>query len=85
MLNFKKLPAMKKEIARAEDKIKSYEKQVEKIKNDNEIEEKIKELMIENLKYYMNKELKIETEEIKFKNNWCFIKLITSLWAWVKY
>ena len=71
MLNFKKLPAMKKEIARAraEDKIKSYEKQVEKIKNDNEIEEKIKELMIENLKYYMNKELKIETEEIKFKNN----------------
>ena len=69
MINFKKLPAMKKEIKNSIDKIKSYEKQVEKIKNDNEIEEKIKELMIENLKYYMNKELKIETEEIKFKNN----------------
>lgn len=67
MQNFRKLPALKKEIARASNKIKSYEKQVNKIENDDEISDEIKKLMIENLKYFMNKEMKIVTEEIKFK------------------
>ena len=65
MLNFKKLPAMKKEIARSVDKIKKYEKQVEKINKDKEISEEIRGLMLENLKYYMRKNFGIETEEIK--------------------
>ena len=60
MENFRKLPGMKKEISRANDPVKKFNEKVEKIKNDFEIDEKIKDLMIENLKYYMGKELGID-------------------------
>ena len=59
MENFRKLPGMKKEIARSSDPVKKFNEKVEKIKKDTSIEENIKNLMIENLKYYMGKELGI--------------------------
>jgi len=61
MENFRKLPGMKKEIARAKDKLEKMNKMIEKIEKDNEIDENIKQLMIQNLKYYVQKEYGIET------------------------
>jgi hypothetical protein len=65
MENFRKLPGMKREIARAEDKLGKMNKMIEKIEKDNEIDEEIKQLMIQNLKYYVQKEFGIEAGFIK--------------------
>lgn len=60
MQNFRKLPAMKKKIAGAKDKLGKMNEMIEKIKNDSEIDENIKKLMEQNLRYYVQKEHGIE-------------------------
>ena len=60
MQNFRKLPAMKKKIAGAKDKLGKMNEMIEKIKNDGEIDENIKQLMEQNLRYYVQKEHGIE-------------------------
>ena len=56
MQNFKKLPAMKRKIASASNKLGKMNEMIEKIKNDSEIDENTKKLMEQNLRYYVQKE-----------------------------
>ena len=44
MQNFRKLPAMKRKIAGASNKLGKMNEMIEKIKNDSEIDENIKDL-----------------------------------------
>ena len=55
MQNFRKLPAMKRKIAGASNKLGKMNEMIEKIKNDSEIDENIKKLMEQNLRYYVQK------------------------------
>lgn len=61
MQNFRKLPAMKRKIAGASNKLGKMNEMIEKIKNDSEIDENIKKLMEQNLRYYVQKEHGIDT------------------------
>ena len=60
MQNFRKLPAMKRKIAGASNKLGKLNEMIEKIKNDSEIDENIKKLMEQNLRYYVQKEYGID-------------------------
>lgn len=60
MQNFRKLPAMKRKIAGASNKLGKMNEMIEKIKNDSEIDENIKKLMEQNLRYYVQKEYGID-------------------------
>ena len=60
MQNFRKLPAMKRKIAGASNKLGKMNEMIEKIKNDGEIDENIKQLMEQNLRYYVQKEYGID-------------------------
>ena len=60
MKNFRKLPAMKRKIAGASNKLGKMNEMIEKIKNDSEIDENIKKLMEQNLRYYVQKEYGID-------------------------
>ena len=60
MQNFRKLPAMKRKIAGASNKLGKMNEMIEKMKNDSEIDENIKKLMEQNLRYYVQKEYGID-------------------------
>ena len=80
MQNFRKLPAMKRKIAGASNKLGKMNEMIEKIKNDSEIDENIKKLMEQNLRYYVQKEYGIdagfEKQEVEMTSEKNLIKSI---------
>ena len=80
MQNFRKLPAMKRKIAGASNKLGKMNEMIEKIKNDSEIDENIKKLMEQNLRYYVQKEHGIdagfEKQEVEMTSEKNLIKSI---------
>ena len=82
MQNFRKLPAMKRKIAGASNKLGKMNEMIEKIKNDSEIDENIKKLMEQNLRYYVQKEYGIDArfkkQEVENDNGKKFDKIDNS-------